>query len=494
MMMINLSACNDNDTPIADAGGDKNVVFGKDPSTIKLNGSASYDPNGDSLSYHWQIISVPENSQAELSAYDKKETSLSMDIEGDYEIALIVTDGEISSVQDIIVVHYQEGVSKDDAESAASNNGILNQSQTHKNVDNFENELCNACHPIDTKTQEITTIHDFIFGDCRSCHSPASWSPTVRFLHDFVEGQCNDCHNGTLAIYKSDTHISASENCQDCHITYSWFNSVNVRLPSFEVDLVFNHVGIVDQCVYCHNGVNAIGKSVSHIESSDKCSTCHITNNWQFIIANITSPSGGGGTTATSNIQFDHTGILSSCNVCHDGSTASALPDQHILSTEKCEKCHTVFNWATDSIDHSQIFGDCIDCHTGDIISGKSLDHALTTDLCDTCHSTTSFIPVAVTDHELLIDTCIICHDGLVTDGKNELHIASSDECEFCHDTQQWTLNTIIDHAHISEACETCHAAPGNHLDRGISTNCDNCHRINNEIGLTFGSPLNPLP
>ncbi|MGQ9602400.1 MAG: PKD domain-containing protein, partial [Candidatus Bipolaricaulia bacterium] len=53
-----------NRPPIADAGLDQEVDVGE---RVQLDGSGSFDPDGDSLSYSWAFISKPSGSMAALS-------------------------------------------------------------------------------------------------------------------------------------------------------------------------------------------------------------------------------------------------------------------------------------------------------------------------------------------------------------------------------------------------------------------------------------------
>ncbi len=62
-----------------------------------LDGSQSTDPDGDSLSYRWQLLQKPAGSQSVLTSSTSSATYLTPDTEGEYRVELIVSDGRIES-------------------------------------------------------------------------------------------------------------------------------------------------------------------------------------------------------------------------------------------------------------------------------------------------------------------------------------------------------------------------------------------------------------
>ncbi|RMD63979.1 MAG: hypothetical protein D6826_03545, partial [Alphaproteobacteria bacterium] len=82
-----------NDAPIADAGSNKTVSVG---TQVTLNGTASADPDGDSLSYAWEILTRPSGSTAGLNGAAASQASLTPDVAGTYTVRLTVSDGTLS--------------------------------------------------------------------------------------------------------------------------------------------------------------------------------------------------------------------------------------------------------------------------------------------------------------------------------------------------------------------------------------------------------------
>ncbi len=94
-----------NHRPTADAGPDKSII---NNITVTIDGSGSRDDDGDKLSYSWKL-KAPEGSMAELSCKYCAKPSLLSDIPGEYELSLIVSDGQEKSEPDtvqITVVKY----------------------------------------------------------------------------------------------------------------------------------------------------------------------------------------------------------------------------------------------------------------------------------------------------------------------------------------------------------------------------------------------------
>ncbi|MFP4362390.1 MAG: PKD domain-containing protein [Spirochaetia bacterium] len=68
-----------------------------DGHTIQLDGSESYDPEGDELIYSWAILSEPEGSGVEIAEPFASVASFYASISGDYVIELTVSDAEFDS-------------------------------------------------------------------------------------------------------------------------------------------------------------------------------------------------------------------------------------------------------------------------------------------------------------------------------------------------------------------------------------------------------------
>lgn len=88
-----------NTAPNADAGIDIASYAGD---MIVLDGSASGDPDGDSLYYSWILKEKPADSTTELSDWDTVTPYLIPDLVGSYEAELMVNDGLADSTPDTV--------------------------------------------------------------------------------------------------------------------------------------------------------------------------------------------------------------------------------------------------------------------------------------------------------------------------------------------------------------------------------------------------------
>ncbi|MBC2717662.1 MAG: PASTA domain-containing protein, partial [Desulfobacteraceae bacterium] len=103
-----------NIAPIADAGTDQAVIVEEH---VDLDGSQSYDPDNDPITYEWSMIAWPEGSQTLLDSTNSVQSGFMPDVAGDYMVQLIVNDGIQDSGVDIIIVNASPPISVPDVTS-----------------------------------------------------------------------------------------------------------------------------------------------------------------------------------------------------------------------------------------------------------------------------------------------------------------------------------------------------------------------------------------
>ena len=88
-----------NRVPIANAGEDQTVTEGD---TVRLNGSGSFDADGDALSYTWSQVDGPESVL--LAGAATAQAQFEASEPGIYEFRLVVHDGQVASGPNSVTV------------------------------------------------------------------------------------------------------------------------------------------------------------------------------------------------------------------------------------------------------------------------------------------------------------------------------------------------------------------------------------------------------
>jgi hypothetical protein len=89
-----------NQAPTADAGSGATVIVGE---SVTLDGSASSDPEGATLSYSWSIVTSPSNSTATIQDSGQATASITPDVAGDYTVELEVSDGSATDTDRVTI-------------------------------------------------------------------------------------------------------------------------------------------------------------------------------------------------------------------------------------------------------------------------------------------------------------------------------------------------------------------------------------------------------
>jgi len=384
-------------------------------------------------------------------------------------------------------------------ECASCHNGVTAIGKKDKHIPDLKD--CIECHEVGDAFKPSTFAHQGITNGCAGCHNgrfpdaigkpekghlPTSQDCSnchivdgfaqVQFTHKGILNDCESCHNGkyTGVLGKSADHIVTTEDCGLCHTTA---NDPATGKPNFKYG-TFDHTGIVDNCMSCHDGVRvidgkvAIGKTPDHYQTTDDCSVCHIPGTFKTAF-------------------FDHTGIKNNCISCHNGINASGLPTGHLpTGKQDCSDCHNTEKFAGTTFEHQGIDSNCMNCHDGVTAPGKRTNHVPTGKDCSACHLTTGFKP-ATFDHEGIVDKCESCHDGVFAIGKTINHLATVEDCGVCHSPfdPKGFAGAVFDHTGIVDGCSDCHGVtskgkPTSHLPTTLD--CHFCHTTSTFKGGTW--------
>lgn len=372
----------------------------------------------------------------------------------------------------------------------------------HKSDDKFRDAdaSCNGCHKEDEP-------HKGKLGDqCDTCHRPTVWLDLKAYDHSEtqfpLEGQhkelpCKSCHFGQQYKLFGPEHKLKDDSCGSCHFASDIHNGGNGN-----------------QCDECHSTIRWNDLKFDHDKTDFplrgghenlSCQSCHASGE-------------------------DPVETSQECGVCH------ASDDVHFgRNGDKCESCHTEFEWKKTTFDHNRdtdylLTGKhqelaCTTCHQGNVNDSLPRDcrgcHAAddvhkneSMTLCGTCHNTTGWRSTNLFDHDFTafplvgmhqIVPCESCHvgnqfDGIAT-GCNDCHAhedvhkgSMGGACESCHTPNSWKLwlfdhnqqtEFTLDGKHVDLACNDCHE-PHQEPSK-TSPICGNCHRTHDIHKGEFG-------
>lgn len=284
----------------------------------------------------------------------------------------------------------------------------------------------------------------------------------------------------------------------------------------------FDHTGVTQACVSCHDGSAATGKPAEHIPASDRCDACHATTAW------------------TPVLTVDHNEVLGSCSSCHNGVLAAGKPADHPVTNQECNACHASSSWkrtrtaingsGTGNGGPSVFDDDDEDAAPADPTTPPPADPTApapdpgtppadptvppadpTAPPADPAADDDEAAappdpnappePVQPANHDTLTSGCFGCHNNTLVEGKPADHIPAPDTCETCHNPLDWEPATPVD---PGTPPTTPPAAPGTPPTTAPPTNpivqpanhdtltsgCFGCH--NNT--LATGKPADHIP
>ncbi|MBE1301423.1 MAG: YHYH protein [Alteromonadaceae bacterium] len=119
---MTITVSDGNAAPVANAGEDQTVTEGD---SVQLDGTDSYDPDGDTLSYSWSLDSKPDGSSAELNNESRRRPSFTADEAGTYVFSLVVNDGNQDSSSDSVTITANEAANSAPVANAGSDQSVV---------------------------------------------------------------------------------------------------------------------------------------------------------------------------------------------------------------------------------------------------------------------------------------------------------------------------------------------------------------------------------
>ena len=371
--------------------------------------------------------------------------------------------------------------------------GATDLPANHIPLPSADNNNCSLCHTT-TNYSAYTMNHVNITSNCAQCHayglSFANMAPpTLKVPPSGATGHIpSNPPNGTSNIA-----------CEQCHTPTVFTSFANT---------VMKHAAVrAMACTSCHErgmtwktntGVRLwVRPSASHHAGQD-CgnSGCHSTRDKLALrpataaaVQPVLKTSGVSGVVANGVVAnlagsagvFNHRrAIGSNCLSCHNPSSGSGKPADHLASSNSCESCHTTLSWLPVArVDHTQVSGTCASCHNGARARGKAASHVASNSSCENCHTTIAWTPARFDHLGVAPRTCLGCHDGVHALGLPVNHVPTAQQCDTCHGTLAWKP-AKLDHSTLTASCATCH---NNAIALGVSVghlgtvrDCATCH------------------
>jgi hypothetical protein len=195
--------------PTALAGDD--ILDTEDCSAIQLNGSGSFDPNGDSLEFLWTLQAKPTESLASnysFSDINAQQPTFYADVIGEYTISLSVNDGTEWSSPDLMTITTIERVSNAAPTVNAGNSLSVDAGDGMCELSGYSYN-CSECDPVtltigtggsvvDPDGDPVTYEWQIISGDA-SISDPTALETTATF-EGATPTDINVCENNSYEL------------------------------------------------------------------------------------------------------------------------------------------------------------------------------------------------------------------------------------------------------------------------------------------------------
>ncbi|MBI4950133.1 MAG: hypothetical protein HY955_08325 [Deltaproteobacteria bacterium] len=365
---------------------------------------------------------------------------------------------------------------------------------------------CLDCHKDEHKGQ-------FKGQTCESCHTVRDWKatsfehnapayPGYRLEGKHLQTKCDKCHvEGKYKplIYKQcldchkDEHNGqfAKQRCEACHTVKDWKSaSFDHNAPTYagyrlegkhgKVECAKCHIKgkykpLPAECVDCHRKDDAHKDELGAV-----CANCHTALDWKKITLDHN---------AKTKFPLVAAHKTTPCDKCHRNKSYKTKAEKCIdchkdvhkgKFKEECNSCHTQADWRPRAFDHAKKAGFALSGVHNDLVCGachtKKDEYRFLSRFCNQCHTDPH--------RNQFGSECSECHTERSWALSKFKHSSTSyplsgrhrsAECQDCHRNRQYRAT--------SRVCVNCHlssysSAP-NHLSRGYSQDCAQCHATN---------------
>ncbi|MFL0802836.1 MAG: hypothetical protein K6L81_03900 [Agarilytica sp.] len=269
-----------NQQPVADAGEDVAAAAGD---TLSLDGSNSGDADGDDITYLWSVVGGSDG--VVLSGETTATPSVDVITFGDYEIQLIVNDGELDSEADVvsILASNESPIARagDDAEAEVDTNVMLDGSASSDPEGSdlsydwsivsmpedasasFDDNT--SVNPVFTPGVVGTYVAQLIVNDGAMSSAPSTVSITVQKTADDVLVDCDTLPRQTiqLPINFESTVLGDDEDSYPgrCEWDHDTVDGVSTQGKNHDVIQGFYRQSVVatlpDNAVVCSSTISA---------------------------------------------------------------------------------------------------------------------------------------------------------------------------------------------------------------------------------------------
>jgi len=149
-------------SPVAMAGDD--LTGAQDCSLLTLDGTASYDPNGDAISYMWTLQSKPDGSHTDNHTFADRTQAITTfypDISGTYVFSLSVNDGSTWSSPDEVTAVVAERFANTPPVVDAGGSMRVNGGTALCSEGAYGTWECGSCSPVTVNIGSTVTITDY---------------------------------------------------------------------------------------------------------------------------------------------------------------------------------------------------------------------------------------------------------------------------------------------------------------------------------------------